>query len=418
MEKTVSDERERLVEAICRHALERDPQQVAGFIATACGGDEELQAEVKRRVALRGRGAAFMDLPATVIMAQHIAGTQARLLDELFRSQFKDFSFVGKGGMGEVYKATDEKLDREVAIKILPTAVAADAEWLRRFKQEARAASALNHPNILTVHNIGELGPIKYIVSEFIRGHTLSEHIRRRRLKIAESLEISLQIASALATAHDRGILHRDIKPLNIMLREDGIIKILDFGLAKFIRPSQGREGRSIGFITTDPEVLMGTPEYMSPEHIRKEKLDGRTDVWSLGVVLYEMIAGRSPFRGPTSGDSLSKVLNEEPPQPSTKTPKEIQRILSKALQKDRGQRYQSAREMLTELKEISASIIGEERGRKLAADALRHFRRGALREAGSMMKEAFKLWPELRGRNDYGYKAERWEQGVDEPVI
>ena len=211
---------------------------------------------------------------------------------------------IGAGGMGEVYLAHDAQLDRPVALKLLPSDVTQDADRLRRFQQEARATSALNHPNILTIYEIGEADGTHFIATEFIDGTTLRDQMARERMKIDEILDVSIQVASALAAAHEAGIIHRDIKPENIMLRRDGYVKVLDFGLAKLTEPKSPRfdstaPTRMRG--NTSPGMVMGTVNYMSPEQARGLKVDARTDIFSFGVVLYEMLAGRAPFGGPTT---------------------------------------------------------------------------------------------------------------------
>src|SRR5262249_40363693 len=223
--------------------------------------------------------------------------------------------------MGEVWRARDSRLNREVAIKLLPVEFTTQPERLRRFAQEARAASALNHPNIITIHEIGDVENMHYIVTEYIEGETLRQRMAgtpQGRLSLAEALDVAVQIAAALAAAHEVGIVHRDIKPENVMVRRDGIVKVLDFGLAKLTRPSSpviDSQTATLARNSTDTGVVMGTPRYMSPEQARGEKVDARTDIFSLGVVLYEMLAGRAPFTGATANDCLAAILKEEPPE-------------------------------------------------------------------------------------------------------
>jgi eukaryotic-like serine/threonine-protein kinase len=213
---------------------------------------------------------------------------------------------LGAGGMGEVYLAQDMKLDRKVALKILPADLAADVDLMRRFTQEAKSAAAINHPNIAHIYEIGEDGGTNFIVMEFIDGITLREQMRQPSMKLAEVLEVAAQLAGALSVAHSAGIVHRDIKPENVMIRADGIVKVLDFGLAKLSAPlsidSIDSEAPTRANVNTDPGVVMGTAIYMSPEQARGLPVDARTDIFSLGVVLYEMVAGRLPFDGPNRG--------------------------------------------------------------------------------------------------------------------
>ena len=236
-------------------------------------------------------------------------------------------SQLGAGGMGEVYLAQDTRLERTVALKVLPANVALDRQRMQRFILEAKAASGLNLPNILTVYEIGQAGPTHFIATEFIDGETLRQVLNARRIEIAEALDISAQIASALSAAHMAGIIHRDIKPENIMMREDGLVKVLDFGLAK--RSESRPVGVADGFdaaaeastaflLKTTPGLVLGTVTYMSPEQARGKEVDTRTDIFSLGVVMYELLAGRSPFAGETNSDVIAAILTSEPAPPSS----------------------------------------------------------------------------------------------------
>ena len=233
-------------------------------------------------------------------------------------SHYEVISKIGEGGMGEVYLAQDTKLDRKVALKILPADVAAHADRMKRFVQEAKAASALNHPNIITIHEIDETDSGHFIATEFIEGETLRERESSAPLKLTESLDIATQIAGALAAAHAAGIVHRDIKPENVMLRHDGIVKVLDFGLAKLTAPpsinSVDAEAPTRAHIKTDPGVVMGTAVYMSPEQARGLTLDARTDIFSLGVVSYELLTGQRPFIGANGAEVIAAILHTEPP--------------------------------------------------------------------------------------------------------
>jgi serine/threonine protein kinase/Tol biopolymer transport system component len=274
--------------------------------------------------------------------------------------RYEILSQIGAGGMGEVYQATDAQLNRPVALKFLHADVAADQKRMQRFIQEARAASALNHPNILTVYDIGQTEDgTRFFATEFVNGVTLREHMRRQRLKPGEVLDICIQVASALVAAHQAGIVHRDIKPENIMLRADGYVKVLDFGLAKLA----GRAGSSIdteaatqALVQTDPGAVMGTVAYMSPEQARGEDVDPRTDIWSLGVVLYEMLTGQVPFSGKSVSHTIVAILDEEPAPLArymTEAPEALQEIVTDALTKDRDARYQTAKQMLAKLQRL-----------------------------------------------------------------
>ena len=271
-------------------------------------------------------------------------------------AHYEILSPVGSGGMGEVYLARDTKLDRQVAIKFLNEKFSKEESLLNRFVQEAKAASALNHPNILTVYEIGEHDGSHYISAEFIDGETLRERMRSR-LTFDDTLSIMVQTAEALSAAHQAGIVHRDIKPENIMVRSDGYVKVLDFGLAKLTEMHDaGAEEETKKLVKTNPGVVMGTVTYMSPEQARGKPTDARSDVFSFGVVLYEMLTGKPPFAGETVTDILSSIISSEP-QPVTSIaphlPRELQRIVNKTLKKKRDQRYQSTRDLLVDLKDL-----------------------------------------------------------------
>jgi eukaryotic-like serine/threonine-protein kinase len=272
-------------------------------------------------------------------------------------------TLLGVGGMGEVYLAQDTKLNRKVALKLLLGSAAANPDRLRRFTQEAQAASALNHPNIVTVHDVDADAGVHYITTEFIEGETLRRRLERGRLPLADALRIAIQVADALAAAHRDGIVHRDVKPENLLLRPDGYVKVVDFGLAK-LTEAAGDSGRTEvetrAVHNTAAGVVLGTVAYMSPEQARGLPVDYRTDVWSLGVVLYEMLAGRRPFEGPTSSDVIAFILHQDPPKLTALAPEstdEIELVVETALAKDAAERYQSAREFLNALKRVRHHI-------------------------------------------------------------
>ena len=265
-------------------------------------------------------------------------------------------SKIGAGGMGEVYLAFDAKLDRKVALKILPADVAAHQDRMKRFVQEAKSASALNHPNIITIYEIEQIDSVNFIATEFIDGETLRQRLKNGPLKLGEVLDVAAQIASALSTAHAAGIVHRDIKPENIMLRRDGIVKVLDFGLAKLTErvSPDSVDTEAPTSLKTDPGTVLGTAVYMSPEQARGLEVDARTDIFSFGVLIYEMIARRLPFEGSNTNEIVASILSDKEPSPlaryAREVPAELERIVSKALRKDREQRYQTARDLLIDL--------------------------------------------------------------------
>src|SRR5438093_1811243 len=263
------------------------------------------------------------------------------------------FELIGAGGMGEVYLATDTVAGRRAALKLLPLRFTGDAERLKRFEQEARAVVGLNHPNVVTVYEIGEENSIHYIASELIEGETLRDRLTRGSLQLSEALDVAIQIASALIAAHRAGIVHRDIKPENIMLRPDGYVKVLDFGIAKLAEqelPTTMSRDEALLLVETNLGSILGTVRYMSPEQARGAHVDKTTDIWSLGVILYEMATGHEPFTGDTPREVMSSILEKEPPplkRSVAHAPAELQQIISKALRKDRTERYQSVSEML-----------------------------------------------------------------------
>ncbi len=274
---------------------------------------------------------------------------------------YRIISKIGAGGMGEVYLAEDTKLDRKVAVKFLNDEFSQDADKLKRFVQEAKAASALNHPNILTVYEIGESEGKNYIAAEFIEGETLRVRLSAKEpISLNAILKIGIQVAEALTAAHAAGIIHRDIKPENIMIRRDGYAKVLDFGLAKLTEKKKSdkisSEDETKAFVQTNPGTVMGTVSYMSPEQARVKQTDARTDIWSLGVVLYEMLAGKLPFQGETVNHTIVSILEKEPLRLEN-VPEELQRIVRKALAKDADERYQTSRDLLIDLKNLRRTL-------------------------------------------------------------
>ncbi len=274
---------------------------------------------------------------------------------------YEILSPLGAGGMGEVYRARDERLGREVAVKILPGSLSRDPDRLRRFEQEARAASALNHPNILTIHDVGERDGVPYVVSELLEGQTLRERLATGALPARKAVEYATQISQGLAAAHEKGIVHRDLKPENVFVTPDGRVKILDFGLAKLASPEKpgAAETSAPTAPGTEPGVAMGTVGYMSPEQVRGQPADHRSDIFSFGAVLYEMLAGQRPFRGASAVETMNAILKEEPPEPShgrAEVPPALDRIVRRCLEKSPGERFQSARDLGFALSEAGSS--------------------------------------------------------------
>ena len=228
--------------------------------------------------------------------------------------QYEIRSPLGAGGMGEVYRAHDTRLDREVAIKVLPESLTADPERMRRFEQEARATAALNHPNIIAVFQMATQGDVSYLVEELLEGETLRERLRRGPIPLRKAIDYAVQIAHGLAAAHDKGIIHRDLKPENLFVTKDGRVKILDFGLAKLAQPKEVSEVDATVDQGTEPGMVMGTAGYMSPEQVRGKTADHRSDIFAFGTILYEMVTGKQTFRKPTSAETMTAILNEDPP--------------------------------------------------------------------------------------------------------
>lgn len=347
----------RQIEDIYQGAAENAPADRSAFIRAKCRDDVDLRLEVESLLSFDDISDSFIDGSADAIVADMFADEVSIELIGTTLGHYRIERLLGEGGMGKVYLADDLRLTRKVALKLLPPTLIEHPDRLRRFKHEAKAASGLNHPNILTIHEFGSDQGSNYIVTEFVDGVTLREKIRVG-LSLKETLEIASQVASALAAAHSAGIIHRDIKPENIMIRPDGFLKVLDFGLAKLSTPpeptEQGLEAATM--FRTEPGMVMGTPNYMSPEQARGVKVDGRTDVWSLGVMIYEMATGKLPFAGETQTDVLVAILNQPVPIMDIferDAPAELRHIIEKTLAKNADERYANIEELATDLKRI-----------------------------------------------------------------
>jgi serine/threonine protein kinase/cytochrome c-type biogenesis protein CcmH/NrfG len=351
------------IEEIFYAALEQDSDDVARFLETTCEGDELLRGEVEALLAWRQRVGSFIETPAVGIATRIIGNGQADLLVGQTIGHYKISKRIGSGGMGEVYLATDVTAGRKAALKLLPMLFTGDAERLKRFQQEAHAVVGLNHPNILTVYEIGQDHSTYYIASELIEGETLRQRLMRGRMELSEAVDLAIQVASALTAAHEAGIVHRDINPGNIMLRPDGYVKVLDFGIAKLAEqeaPATMPKDEALLLVETNLGSILGTVPYMSPEQACGTPIDKRTDIWSLGVVLYEMVTGHQPFIGDTPRKAMTSILEKEPPPLASyirQTPAELQQIISRTLHKDRTERYQNASEMLQALKSLRHNL-------------------------------------------------------------
>ena len=360
----MNPERWQEVERLYHSTLAREVSERAAYLVRACAGDEGLRREVESLLAYEERAENFIESPALDVAAKILAEGQHATGPGQQINHYKIISPIGEGGMGEVYLAEDTRLERRVALKFLPALFSQDNQHMRRFEQEARAVAALSHPNVCVIHEVVETGNGSHcIVMEYVEGVTLRKRLTEGPMKIGEALDAAIQVASALTAAHASGIVHRDIKPENIMLRSDGYVKILDFGLAKLTEREVSlgaAETTTKMLVNTSPGMVVGTVSYMSPEQARGLAVDGRTDVWSLGNVLYEMVAGRKPFDGPTPTDVIIAIAEREP-LPLTncapEVPKDLERIVKKALAKDREVRYQSANDLLSDLKSLRSEL-------------------------------------------------------------
>ncbi len=347
-------------------AMTRGPKERLAFLEEACEGDRDLRKQVERLVESHEKSGDFLESSAFAEAPELLTDDRASASVGELIGHYRIESLIGIGGMGEVYLARDEQLGRKVALKFLPERLTTDETQLSRFKTEARAASALNHPNILTVYEIGSEGNRQFIATEFIEGMTMRASLACGRMNLHAALEIAVQVASALAAAHEASVVHRDIKPENIMLRPDGYAKVLDFGIAKLIEqrpPSYRYQLGTTAALQTRPGLVLGTGHYMSPEQTRGQKVDARSDIWSLGVVLYEMVGGSPPFRGETPSDCIASILTTEPPPLSdvlSDVPLKLESILQKALRKNSNERYQTVNEMLADLRALKSELETE----------------------------------------------------------
>lgn len=334
---------------IFEQAIAIAPESRANFLNEACSDDKTVRLEVEELLNSFDETKSFLETPIVSLK-------QNKLKNGQILGHYKIIEPIGAGGMGEVFLATDTRLKRKVALKLLSAEFTADKEKLLRFEQEAFAASMLNHPNILTIYEIGAIDNVNFIATEFIEGETLRDKIKHGDLTFQEILDISTQTVSAISAAHEAGLIHRDIKPENIMIRRDNLVKVLDFGLAKTVKPIDIEEsGKTL--VHTKQGVIMGTVCYMSPEQTRGKDVDARSDLWSFGVVLYEMIAGNIPFDGETASDCIAAILKTNPAPLHTETPDELQRIVSKTLRQNKDERYQTAKDLLVDLKNLKQDL-------------------------------------------------------------
>jgi serine/threonine protein kinase/Tfp pilus assembly protein PilF len=347
-------ERWKEIDRVFAAALEQDTAERPAFLDEACRSDSDLRIEVESLLAHVVPGSLVAN--QALEEATRLLGSKTTKLRWTNIGPYPVVKLLGVGGMGEVYLARDPRLNRLVAVKVLSRQTYFDDEAIKRFHREALAASALNHPNILTIHEISEFEGHSFITTEFVDGLTLRERLREP-LSISQALDIAMQTADALSAAHAAGIIHRDIKPENVMVRADGWVKVLDFGIAKYTEPGE-IEDRVL--IETRPGSVIGTAPYMSPEQARGLKVDARTDIWSLGVMIYEAVTNRKPFWGATGPDVIAAVLEHEPAPVSDSSgavPPALDSIISKALQKNVDLRYQTATELLADLEDLKAQV-------------------------------------------------------------
>src|SRR6516225_1164167 len=340
------------VQSLFLEAVELSPKERSRFLDEACRGDAELRLEIESLLAHDGASdeqiAEALEATARSLVEAEAIQSGTRLGD------YEVLRLIGSGGMGEVYQARDTRLSRDVAIKVLPPYLTVDRERLRRFEQEAQAAAALNHPNILAVHLMGTYQGTPYLVSELLDGATLRESLKRGPLPPRKAIDYGVQIARGLAAAHKKGIVHRDLKPENLFITKDGHVKILDFGLAKLARVSSGADEPA-----TEEGLVMGTAGYMSPEQVRGEAVDHRTDIFALGAILFEMLSGQRAFRKATAADTMSAILNEDASDISQlvpTAPPALHRIVRRCLEKNREQRFESASDLAFALDALSDS--------------------------------------------------------------
>jgi Tol biopolymer transport system component len=348
---------DRLLDQVMNHP----PETRADFLAAACAGDDQLRREVESLLEAHAQSESFLSTPALDLAARRLAGERQASLIGKRLGAYQVISVIGFGGMGEVYLARDERLSRKLALKLLPQQFTRDPERVRRFEREARAASALNHPNIITIYEIGELAGTYFIAAEYVEGQTLRQLIERGRLRTKAAIEICSQVADALDAAHTEGLVHRDIKPENVIVRPDGYVKVLDFGLVKLTerglleqKPSPSDPHR------TNPGTVLGTVAYMSPEQASGVEVDHRSDLFSLGVLMYELLTGVVPFKGPSTAAILDAIIHHQPePLASVilDTNAEMERIVNRALEKDRDLRYQTASDLRAELKRLQREL-------------------------------------------------------------
>ena len=350
----MKSERWREIEQIYHAALERKPSQRATFLNEACGGDEALRREVESLLTQEGATGSFLEAPALEVAAKVMSEASGRSLLGRQLGSYQVLSLLGTGGMGEVYRAHDRKLGRDVALKVLPKEFSQDPERLARLEREARLLASLNHPHIGAIHTLEESDGVRFLVLELVAGETLAERLKAGPLEVPEALRVCAQIAEALEAAHEQGVIHRDLKPANVKVTPEGQVKVLDFGLAKAQGSPDLSQAPTVSATGTETGAILGTPAYMSPEQARGRAVDKRTDVWAFGCVLYELLTGQRAFAGATVSDAIAAVLEREPDWealPQT-TPASIQTLLRRCLRKDSNRRHHDMADARIEIEE------------------------------------------------------------------
>ena len=380
-------ERDRQVSQLLDAALAREPNERATFLAEACAGDDVLRREVESLLTQDAEG--FLSVPAFEMLAKALATDPGPSLIGRQLGAYQILSLIGVGGMGEVYRARDTRLDREVAVKVLPQEFARDKVRLQRFEREARAAGSLNHPNVLVVYDVGSHEGFPYVVTEFLQGEDLRRRLLEGPLHPSRAVELAIQIALGLAAAHERGIIHRDIKPENLFLMTAGRAKILDFGIAKLVRTENEEGTQTVVSDGTEPGRVLGTAGYMSPEQVRGHRVDYRSDIFSFGAVMYEMLSGRRAFQRDSLVETMGAILSEEPDSLLASNPSlspALERIVKHCLEKKPEDRFQSVHDVALSLDALSLVTVSSHATRTPSASAPNFrkitFRRGNLLRA------------------------------------
>lgn len=356
------------IEKIFNAAVVLPADKKTAFVTVSCGDNKHLRDEILELLREDDRHDGILEKPIFSLGARLLDGDFDEILQHSEFASYYLHKKLGRGGMGAVFLAEDSRLERLVALKILPSRLADNTDGVSRFQQEARAASAISHPNVAHIYEFGKFENHYFLAMEYIPGKTLREMMKEKRIGLARAADIVLQIAKALAAAHKAGIVHRDIKPENIMILEEGgecSVKVLDFGLAKFAEPSELENNLFIKLrsgdktsLETAPGMIIGTTAYMSPEQVRAQNVTGQTDIWSLGVVLFELLAQKRPFVGDTRSDVQAAILLAEPPSPPfVKEFPELEKIVKRALTKDAGERYKDATDLVHDLQSVRDRI-------------------------------------------------------------